>query len=157
VNAAHPIVRMRAGNAAMLGRTVVVVAIFAVVGPPAGAVVIWIVFAIIDADVWRAILTLSPLELGQLFLGTVLLAYKLGAALAALVGPVVMLLQRVKGQPSLQTPVVATLVADAVGTLFFVGFGAGRFGMAGYLFSFVPPSLVAAIICWLIARKMELI
>ncbi len=157
MNAARPIVRMRAGNTATLGRTLAVVAIFALVGPPIGAVVIWIVFAIIDPQVWRAILTLSPLELLQFFFGTVLVAYKLGAALSALAGLVVMLLRRANGRTSLQAPVVAALVADAVGTIFFVGFGAGHFSMTGYLFSFVPPSLVAAIVCWLIARKVELI
>jgi hypothetical protein len=154
VNAAHPMPRMRTGGA--LGRALALVVIFVAIGPPIGACIVWIVFLLFEPLVRHSVIVTAPTDLFELFLAILMLSYKGGGVLAALTGIAVALFRHIKGRTSLETAVVSALIANVAGILFYDVMTGAQYTFASYLIIFVPPSQVAAIVCWLIARKAGL-
>ncbi len=142
-------------RAAAVGRSLAIVAIFAAIGPPIGACVVWIVFPFFEPLARHAVFTTAPAELFGLFLMSLMLSYKSGIALALLAGIAVAIFRQVNGRTSWETPLVAAIIANVAGILFQDARGT-TFTIAEYLFGYLPPSMIAAVACWLLARKAGL-
>ena len=122
-------------------RLLIALAIFGIAGPPIGGLVAWLTMGARGMN--------SPLP----FLTG---AYGEAAALAIGVGLLVAIAS-LAGQSSAFVPLVAALVVDfamftATGALSFLSFDPGTLLRVAYVF--VPPSLVAAMTCWLLTRKL---
>jgi hypothetical protein len=156
VNAARLFPQIHADALGARNRALAIVAIFVAIGPPMGACVIWLVFSVLEPMARHAIITTSSFDLAELFLVSLMLSYKAGGALAALTGVAVALFRHFNGRTTLATPIVAVLIANVAGILFYNAITGSHFTLASYLIGFIPPSLIAALVCWHIARRMGL-
>lgn len=122
-------------------RLLIALATFGIAGPPIGGLVAWLTMGARGMN--------SPLP----FLTG---AYGEAAALAIGVGLLVAIAS-LAGQSSALVPLVAALVVNVVmfaatDALSFSSFNSDTLLRVAYVF--VPPSIVAAMTCWLLTRKL---
>jgi hypothetical protein len=124
-------------------RAALVVGVFAVVGPPVGGLTAWLAMG-----VWT-LQSPSPFVAGS---------YAEGLPLAVGAGIVVAAAWWLSGKTSWIVPVIGAIVANLVfhGTTMFME-STGPVDAAGVLRlieAFLPASIVAALVCWFLVRRL---
>ncbi len=119
----------------------IVLAVFTVAGPPIGGLVAWLMMGV------RGLRSPVPFMTG---------AYAEAAALAVGVG-VLVVVASLAGKTSALVPLVGALLINALmfavtGSLSFSSFDPNTLLRVAYVF--IPPSLVAAMTCWLLTREL---
>jgi hypothetical protein len=121
---------------------VLIVCVFALVGPPIGGAVAWLMMGA------RSLRSPLPFITG---------AYGEGAVLAIGTGIVCCAVALALRTVSLLVPIGAALAVDAIAFLVTVTLDPPRVDLLTALTRvavvFVPPSIVAAIVCWMISRR----
>ena len=122
-----------------LVRALVVVAIFAIVGPPVGGVIAWLGMGAASLQ--------SPVPF-------ILGAYGEGLLLAAGAGLYVAVSWWLFGRTSFIAPIVGAILANLVfhGATMTAMPDADAVSRLAYVF--LPGSIVAAVVCWLLAKRL---
>ena len=134
-----------------------VVLIFALVGPLAGAAIVSLPLGAL-----RVAREGSLLAFWDVFASIAMLAYGFGAALALLTGITVALSRICGGRTTIATPIGAAVLAYAS------GLALNQFMTDGLVLALLPaslsaakllllPSILASVVCWLIARRVRLV
>jgi hypothetical protein len=127
----------------IVARIVLVVCVFALVGPPIGGAVAWLMMGV------RSLRSPLPFLTG---------AYGEGVVLAIATGVVCCAAALVLRKASWLVPVGAALAIDAIAFLVTAILDPPRVDLLTALTRvavvFVPPSIVAALVCWMISRRL---
>jgi hypothetical protein len=135
-------------------RFIFIVGIFVIVGPPIGGVTVWATLAASSLIQQGVLLPEAP---GMLFL-SIIYAYPLGAPFALAAGVIHAVAAIRWRTSSVLVPIIAALTVNAIGLALFVWMkpwmgGYGSEFVSG-LVIFLPPSLVASLVCWRISRGL---
>jgi hypothetical protein len=127
----------------VVARIVLIVCVFAVVGPPIGGAVAWLMMGA------RSLRSPLPFITG---------AYGEGVMLAIGTGVVCCVVALVLRTASWLVPVGAALAVDAIAFIVTATLDPPRVDLLTALTRvvvvFVPPSIVAALLCWMISRRL---
>jgi hypothetical protein len=122
-------------------RAILVVVVFAVVGPPIGGAVAWLMMSARRSPLW--FITGAYGEAVWLAIGT-----------GVLCCAVALVLRRTSWLVPICAALAASAVAITVGAVIDPPRGDLLAALTRVAVAFVPPAIVAALVCWLIARPL---